>query len=89
MSRIDPFTRTPGVAGDAFINMHHADAIIENFDSDRSSKYIYKIVGLRGSGKSVEYRWVINAFRGRGKPETGSRHVGLSAKSKRLWGAKK
>lgn len=67
MSRIDPFTRTPGVAGDAFINMHYADAIIENFDSDRSSKYIYKIVGLRGSGKSVEYSRVINAFRGRDK----------------------
>ena len=60
MPGINPFTRTPGVAGDAFIDMHYADDIIENFESDRSSKYIYKIVGLRGSGKSVEYRKIIN-----------------------------
>ena len=60
MSTINPFTRTPGVAGDAFIDMHYADEIINNFESDISSKYVYKIVGLRGSGKSVEYRKVIN-----------------------------
>ena len=62
MSRIDPFTRTPGVAGEAFIDMHHADEIIENYESDISSKRIYKIVGLRGSGKSVEYRKIINTM---------------------------
>ena len=62
MSKINPFTRTPGVAGAAFIDMHYADEIITNFDSDMSSKYVYKIVGLRGSGKSVEYRKVINTF---------------------------
>nr|MCR5720619.1 hypothetical protein [Lachnospiraceae bacterium] len=62
MVKINPFTRTPGVAGAAFIDMHYADEIIENFESDYSSKYVYKIVGLRGSGKSVEYRKVINSF---------------------------
>ena len=64
MSKIDPFTRTPGVAGAAFINMNYADEIIDNFSSDLSSKYVYKIVGLRGSGKSVEYRKIINRFSG-------------------------
>lgn len=59
---INPFTRTPGVAGAAFIDMHYADKIIENFESDLSSNYVYKIVGLRGSGKSVEYRKIINSF---------------------------
>ena len=59
-TRIDPFTRTPGVAGAAFIDMHYADEIIANFESDLSSKYVYKIVGLRGSGKSVEYGKIIN-----------------------------
>ena len=62
MSDINPFTRTPGVAGAAFIDMHYADEIIENYESDLSSKYVYKIVGLRGSGKSVEYRKIINNF---------------------------
>ena len=62
MNRIDPFTRTPGVAGAAFINMHYADEIIENFESEQSFKYVYKIVGLRGSGKSVEYRKIVNTM---------------------------
>ncbi|MBQ9014798.1 MAG: hypothetical protein IJ109_01635 [Firmicutes bacterium] len=62
MNRVDPFTRTPGVAGEAFINMHYADVIIDQFSSNASSRYIYKIVGLRGSGKSVEYRNVINTM---------------------------
>ena len=62
MRKINPFTRTPGVAGDAFIDMHYADEIIENFESELSSKYVYKIVGLRGSGKTVEYRKVINTL---------------------------
>lgn len=65
MAKINPFTRTPGVAGDAFIDMHYADEIIRNFESDSSSKFIYKIVGLRGSGKSVEYRKIINRLMGR------------------------
>ncbi|MBR0308592.1 MAG: hypothetical protein IJH92_06835 [Mogibacterium sp.] len=60
--KIDPFTRTPGVAGAAFIDMHYADEIVTNFESDLSSKYVYKIVGLRGSGKSVEYGKIINAI---------------------------
>ena len=62
MKKIDPFTRTPGVAGAAFIDTHHADGIIENIESAESSKYVYKIVGLRGSGKSVEYRKIMNTM---------------------------
>ena len=61
--KIDPFTRTPGIAGAAFVNMHYADKIINSFESDLSSKYVYKIVGLRGSGKSVEYSKIIEHFR--------------------------
>ncbi len=62
MTVVNPFTRTPGVAGAAFIDMHYADEIIKSFESDLSSKYVYKIVGLRGSGKSVEYRKIINSM---------------------------
>ena len=59
----NPFTRTPGVAGAAFIDTHQADEIIQSFESDLSSRYVFKIVGLRGSGKSVEYRNIINTMR--------------------------
>ena len=37
MTKINPFTRTPGVAGGAFVDMHYADEIIVNFESDLSS----------------------------------------------------
>ena len=62
-SKISPFTRTPGVAGKAIIETHFSDEIINNFNSEDSYKYVYKIVGLRGSGKSVEYSLVMNHFR--------------------------
>lgn len=60
---ISPFTRTPGVAGKAFIETHFSEEIITNFESEESYKYVYKIVGLRGSGKSVEYSRVMEHFR--------------------------
>lgn len=53
--KISPFTQTPGIAGRALIETHFSDEIIANFESRDSYKYVYKIVGLRGSGKSVEY----------------------------------
>lgn len=59
---VDPFTRTPGVAGAAMIETHYAEEVIRNFSSEQSSKYVYKIVGLRGSGKSVEYSKIIQHF---------------------------
>ena len=62
-NRIDPFTRTPGIAGEAYIDNKVADEIIANFTSDISSKYVYKITGLRGSGKSVEYGKVIRTLK--------------------------
>ena len=63
MSRTDPFTRTPGVAGKAYIDNGIADEIINNFCNDDSAKYVYKITGLRGSGKSVEYGRVLRALK--------------------------
>lgn len=60
---IDPFTRTPGIAGQAYIETGISEEIIANFTSDVSSKYVYKITGLRGSGKSVEYGNVIRTIR--------------------------
>ena len=59
----DPFTRTPGIAGKAYIDNGIASEIIENFRNEDSSKYVYKITGLRGSGKSVEYSKVIRTLK--------------------------
>lgn len=61
--KTDPFTRTPGIAGKAYIDNGIADEIIENFRSEESAKYVYKITGLRGSGKSVEYSKVIRTLK--------------------------
>lgn len=63
MKMTDPFTRTPGVAGKAYIDSGVADEIIRNFSNDDSSKYVYKITGLRGSGKSVEYSKILKTFK--------------------------
>ena len=64
MSRVsDPFTRTPGIAGKAYIDNGIANEIIRSFTDSDSSKYVYKITGLRGSGKSVEYSRVIRTLK--------------------------
>jgi hypothetical protein len=60
--KIDPFTLTPGVAGKPYINNGIAEEIIANFKSEDSAKYVYKITGLRGSGKSVEYSKVLQTL---------------------------
>ena len=61
--KIDPFTRTPGLAGKAYIDTGIADTVIANFKSDESEKHVYKITGLRGSGKSVEYGRIMKALK--------------------------
>lgn len=62
-NKVSPFTMTPGIAGNALIRTHLSDEIIKNFESNESYKYLYKILGLRGSGKSVEYSLVMDHFR--------------------------
>ena len=61
--KTDPFTRTPGIAGEAYIDNGIADEIINSFTSEGSAKYVYKITGLRGSGKSVEYSKIIRCLK--------------------------
>ncbi len=65
IKKTDPFTRTPGIAGRAYIDNGIADEIINNFCDEESSKFVYKITGLRGSGKSVEYSKVIRTLKER------------------------
>mgnify|MGYP007069944599 CR=1 FL=1 len=61
--KTDPFTRTPGIAGKAYIDNGIADEIIASFCDKNASKYVYKITGLRGAGKSVEYSKVIQTLK--------------------------
>lgn len=63
MNGTDPFTRTPGIAGKAYIDNGIADEIIKNFTDEDSSKYVYKITGPRGAGKSVEYGKIIRTLK--------------------------
>ena len=60
---VDPITKTKGIAGKAYIDMHYKDIVVNSFENPESSKYIYKIVGLRGSGKSVEYSQILGHFK--------------------------
>ena len=36
----DPLTRTPEIAGKAYIDMHYKDIVINIFENPESSKYI-------------------------------------------------
>ncbi len=63
MGKTDPFTKTPGIAGKAYINNNVAREIIDSFCDKDASKYIYKITGLRGSGKSVEYHKILTTLK--------------------------
>ena len=63
MKGTDPFTRTPGIAGKAYIDNRVADEIIQDLSSTESAKYVYKITGLRGSGKSVEFGRIIRTLK--------------------------
>ena len=62
MNTNNPFTTTPGIAGEAYIDNNYANEIIQSFESKYSTQYVYKILGQRGSGKSVEYAKVMNHF---------------------------
>ena len=59
----NPFTHTYGSAGRAYIDMHLSDRVIENFSYDIPSEYVYKIVGVRGSGKTVVLSVIIKHFK--------------------------
>ena len=37
---VDPFIRTPGIAGKAYIDMHYKNIVINSFENPESSKYI-------------------------------------------------
>ncbi|MBR1507900.1 MAG: hypothetical protein IJ619_07855 [Eubacterium sp.] len=59
----NPFTHSYGSAGQAYINMNWADKAIDNYSFENPSEYVYKIIGVRGSGKTVVLSDIIKYFR--------------------------
>lgn len=59
----NPFTHTYGSAGQAYIDMQWAQKAIKNFDYDNPSEYVYKIVGVRGGGKTVVLSDIMKYYR--------------------------
>ncbi len=49
----NPFTHILGIAGKANIPTMLENEIYENFKSNPPSEHVYKIIGVRGSGKTV------------------------------------
>ncbi|MBQ9605985.1 MAG: ATP-binding protein [Lachnospiraceae bacterium] len=49
----NPFTHTPGRVGDANIETGKETEIFRNFEYEIPSESVYKIMGIRGSGKTV------------------------------------
>ncbi|MBR1628215.1 MAG: hypothetical protein IJ679_02970 [Lachnospiraceae bacterium] len=59
----NPFTHSYGNAGKAYIDMEWSKKVIDNFLFEEPSEFVYKIVGVRGSGKTVVLSDIIRYFR--------------------------
>lgn len=59
----NPFTHTPGRVGDAIIVTNLEEVVYENFSYDQPSECVYKITGIRGSGKTVLFGNIIRHYK--------------------------
>ena len=59
----NPFTHTPGRVGDANIITTLEDKVYENFMYPQPSESVYKITGIRGSGKTVIFGNILRHFK--------------------------
>ena len=59
----NPFTHTPGMVGDSNIVTKKEEIIYNNFLYDVPSESVYKITGIRGSGKTVIFGNVIRHYK--------------------------
>ncbi len=67
----NPFTHTPGRAGDANIPTDLEEQVYENFRYNPPSEYVFKIVGVRGSGKTVLFGNILRHYREQDKKDGG------------------
>ena len=59
----NPFTHTPGRTGDANIATSLEEKVYENFMYPSPSESVYKIIGIRGSGKTVLLGNILRHYR--------------------------
>ncbi len=59
----NPFTHTPGKVGDANINTSLEEKVYENFMYPQPSESVYKITGIRGSGKTVIFGNILRHYK--------------------------
>jgi hypothetical protein len=59
----NPFTHTPGRVGDANITTTLEEKVYENFLYPQPSESVYKITGIRGSGKTVIFGNILRHYK--------------------------
>lgn len=59
----NPFTHTPGRVGDANISTTIEEKVYENFRYPQPSECVYKITGIRGSGKTVIFGNILRHYK--------------------------
>lgn len=59
----NPFTHTPGRVGDANIATTLEEKVYENFLYPQPSECVYKITGIRGSGKTVIFGNILRHYK--------------------------
>ena len=59
----NPFTHTPGRVGDANITTTIEEKAYENFRYPQPSESVYKITGIRGSGKTVIFGNILRHYK--------------------------
>ncbi len=59
----NPFTHTPGRVGDASISTTLEERVYENFMYPQPSESVYKISGIRGSGKTVIFGNILRHYK--------------------------
>lgn len=58
-----PFTHMPGRVGDANITTTLEEKVYENFLYPQPSESVYKITGIRGSGKTVIFGNILRHYK--------------------------
>ncbi len=71
MKQQNPFIHSYGNAGKAYIDMEWSKEVIDNFLYDEPSEYVYKIIGVRGSGKTVVLSDIIRYYQSQEMAERG------------------
>ena len=75
----NPFTHTPGKVGDANISTDIEEIVYENFRHPVPSEGVFKIIGVRGSGKTVIFGNIIRHYKSKEMKDEGWLSYDLSS----------